>query len=480
VVHGDPLAHAARHNGACRTRGAQSSRIEEVWGVNLHMDCRVACADRPDCVAYEFAKIGTYTRCEIHLERVTHTMPMAGYYCYQKDVLGAAVTGGLSKQPSANSPQSGAGAQWTPQTSTTVTQTPASVTALGAAPTQLLLSPPVLATTAPPVAAAPSMTTTVTTAAPAVAAPRTVFRKTPCLDLVAPGASFATCPDLRGVDLTGANLQGAIMDYVDLTGAVLTRANLKSASLREVHANNALFSMTRLNEANLFKSDLRQADFSGAILDGADLSATRIAGAKFVWSSMENVKVQYVDDAIGATFENAKLGGSSVIESKLFEVNLKGADLRAVKFDTVRLDRSSFDKDTKTRGATFSRENVFENAMLDGAVFDGLLLADPATGTKFGANGASMKAASFRNVQLLNADMRGVDAPGADFSSATLVGAEFGFAQLQGAVFIGANLEDSKFLSVGIDSADFSNANIVGAEFAGAHGTPIGITLAAP
>eukprot|EP00965_Chrysotila_dentata_P241007 6204033-Pleurochrysis_carterae.AAC.1 len=26
-------------------------------------------------------------------------------------------------------------------------------------------------------------------------------------DLVAPGASFATCPDLRGVDLTGANLQ---------------------------------------------------------------------------------------------------------------------------------------------------------------------------------------------------------------------------------------------------------------------------------
>eukprot|EP00965_Chrysotila_dentata_P084703 2795605-Pleurochrysis_carterae.AAC.2 len=61
------------------------------------------------------------------------------------------------------------------------------------------------------------------------------------------------------------------------------------------------------------------------------VAATRIAGAKFVWSSMENVKVQYVDDAIGATFENAKLGGSSVIEVRLL-ASLASRSRRSASF----------------------------------------------------------------------------------------------------------------------------------------------------
>ena len=64
------------------------------------------------------------------------------------------------------------------------------------------------------------------------------------------------------VDLSGADLRGAILRDADLSGAILRDADLSGAILRDAD----------LRGADLRDADLSDADLSGADLRGADLS----------------------------------------------------------------------------------------------------------------------------------------------------------------------------------------------------------------
>ena len=68
-------------------------------------------------------------------------------------------------------------------------------------------------------------------------------------------------------DLPGAPLRG-----LDLTGAELEKANLKGADLRG----------TNLGEANLKGANLEGANFFKAILNGANLANANLRGAQFL------------------------------------------------------------------------------------------------------------------------------------------------------------------------------------------------------
>jgi uncharacterized protein YjbI with pentapeptide repeats len=121
--------------------------------------------------------------------------------------------------------------------------------------------------------------------------------------------------NLRGADLIRANLQGANLYRADLTQANLTIANLIGADLRGaclLKANlSANFSKADLRGANLSRADLNGAILSGANLSeaflittnllGADLSEANLRGANLIGSTF-----------IGVNINNAKISGSNV------------------------------------------------------------------------------------------------------------------------------------------------------------------------
>ena len=76
---------------------------------------------------------------------------------------------------------------------------------------------------------------------------------------------------LNGADLSNANLRGADLRFADLTGANLTEADLSGTDLREAI----------LRDANLSRVDLSEAILVSANLYGADLTQTNLSGSEW-------------------------------------------------------------------------------------------------------------------------------------------------------------------------------------------------------
>jgi uncharacterized protein YjbI with pentapeptide repeats len=76
-------------------------------------------------------------------------------------------------------------------------------------------------------------------------------------------------PDLRCVDWSGQNLDGASLVGAQLQGANLARTSCRGAS----------FASANLRDAMLRNADFSGADLTGANLDGAILEDTRFEGA---------------------------------------------------------------------------------------------------------------------------------------------------------------------------------------------------------
>jgi uncharacterized protein YjbI with pentapeptide repeats len=107
--------------------------------------------------------------------------------------------------------------------------------------------------------------------------------------------------NFRGAILNGAQMQDAMMWYVDLDSARLLKANLRHADLAKA----------KLRRANLEQSDLRRAIFKHADLTGANLLGAKMSQADFT----------------GANLQNAILTGLVMDNVNLTGANLAGADL---------------------------------------------------------------------------------------------------------------------------------------------------------
>jgi uncharacterized protein YjbI with pentapeptide repeats len=127
--------------------------------------------------------------------------------------------------------------------------------------------------------------------------------------------------DLRGTNLSGANLTRAKLRGVHLVGADLTRADLSGADL-----TGAKLAEADLSGADLTGADLAEADLSGAKLTRADLTGAKLPGAKLAEA-----------DLTGVILIRAKLAEADLTGAKLPRANLSGADLPRAKLPRVNL-----------------------------------------------------------------------------------------------------------------------------------------------
>lgn len=105
--------------------------------------------------------------------------------------------------------------------------------------------------------------------------------------------------DLRGLDLSGANLTGAYLRGADLTGAVLSRANLTGASLPDSKLYGADLSLANLTDTFLGRANLSDAHLTGALLSRSDLYGANLSNA--------DLRRAYL---VGADLSSASLAGA--------------------------------------------------------------------------------------------------------------------------------------------------------------------------
>ncbi|HHP9926654.1 TPA: pentapeptide repeat-containing protein [Listeria monocytogenes] len=96
--------------------------------------------------------------------------------------------------------------------------------------------------------------------------------------------------DLSCANLRGANLRGANLSYADLSCA-----NLRGANLRGANLSYADLSCANLRVANLSYADLSCANLRGANLSYADLSCANLRGANLSGADLSGANLSYAD-----------------------------------------------------------------------------------------------------------------------------------------------------------------------------------------
>jgi uncharacterized protein YjbI with pentapeptide repeats len=155
-------------------------------------------------------------------------------------------------------------------------------------------------------------------------------------------------PDLSGVDLNQAHLDGLDFHKTDLSGANLseadlTQADLQYANLYNANLSDAILTYADLRHANLYHATLRDAFIFAALLNNADLRG---------------------GDDTGASFEKADLRGAIFSGSVLEGVDFSRTQLHRVKFVDVIL-RGAILTEAQTFYTVFSGVDLREVKGLD-------------------------------------------------------------------------------------------------------------------
>ena len=146
-----------------------------------------------------------------------------------------------------------------------------------------------------------------------------------------------SCP---GCELFYANLRGA-----NLSSANLISANLFHADLRGANLTDAYLMHSYLNSADLTDAKLEGADLTYADLNSADLSAANLVGANLTNANLTNAYLSGANFG-GANLTHAKLNNAEVIDTYFFGV--KGLTLKQKK-------------DLKKRGAIIETGETEDN-----------------------------------------------------------------------------------------------------------------------
>ena len=179
-------------------------------------------------------------------------------------------------------------------------------------------------------------------------------------------------PDLRGMEMPGANLVGA-----DLSKANLFRANLRDADLRQAKLSRsslvyARLQCAKLDNAEIMNADLEEAQLSDAQMQGALLRHSNVVAANFKAADLRGANLSRIEgedvsfagaNLTGADLERADLWmanlsnaifcGSTLRDANLNQANLQGANLTEV--DLIRARLTGVD----LRGANLTRAKVY-------------------------------------------------------------------------------------------------------------------------
>ncbi|MBW4429872.1 MAG: pentapeptide repeat-containing protein [Nostoc desertorum CM1-VF14] len=115
-------------------------------------------------------------------------------------------------------------------------------------------------------------------------------------------------PNIEDVDLRGANLSGADLRWVNLKNADIRGANLVDVNLCKANLDNTNLSNCDLKDANLSGAYIRQANFENIDLKGANLSE-----ADFTESNLTRA-ILSKSQALGTNFTAASLTGVCIEE----------------------------------------------------------------------------------------------------------------------------------------------------------------------
>ncbi len=172
--------------------------------------------------------------------------------------------------------------------------------------------------------------------------------------------------NLQGADLQGVNLQRADLQGANLQGANLQRADLQGALLQEVllqeaQLQRAQLQMAQLQEALLPKAQLQRADLQGADLEGADLQEAKLQGAKLQGVQLQRADLQGAK-LQGAKLQEAKLRGVQLQRADLQGAKLQGADLLGAKLQGAKLQGADLLgaklQEAKLQGAQLQKANL--------------------------------------------------------------------------------------------------------------------------
>ena len=108
-------------------------------------------------------------------------------------------------------------------------------------------------------------------------------------------------PDLRGSDLSGAdlsysNLRRSDLSGADLSGADLSYSDLRRSDLRGSNLSGADLSYSDLSGADLSYSDLSYSDLSYSNLSGADISYSNLRGSNLSGAKGLTDPIDYLHD----------------------------------------------------------------------------------------------------------------------------------------------------------------------------------------
>jgi uncharacterized protein YjbI with pentapeptide repeats len=127
--------------------------------------------------------------------------------------------------------------------------------------------------------------------------------------------------DLKGADLSAANLSSVNLSEADLRSARLNAADLRGDDLSEAALIEADLSSTNLYKADLSGADLLRGDLSAANLSEADLSEAHLIG-----TNLHKVNLRR-GDLRRAFLRAAHLHEAELQGAHLEEANLQGAHL---------------------------------------------------------------------------------------------------------------------------------------------------------
>jgi uncharacterized protein YjbI with pentapeptide repeats len=183
--------------------------------------------------------------------------------------------------------------------------------------------------------------------------------------------------DLRGADLSAAELSSLAAERVDLRTADLRRAKLRAARLVNCRLGAAKLEDTDWSGATLRQCVLDAAHSARACFDnariedssakGADLSRASLRGARLTETSFARAVLHKaaLDGAQGdaVEFRGADLAGATLVGARLDEADFRGADLRDADLTRARFRAADF------RGAILDSTR-FDEADCAGARFD--------------------------------------------------------------------------------------------------------------
>lgn len=220
-------------------------------------------------------------------------------------------------------------------------------------------------------------------------------------------------PDEK-VDLTGATLRGASLNFVNLRNADLTGADLSESTIQA----------GRLDEACLKSANLRNACLSESLLIKANLSDADLTGGKFYKACFRKANLNrakltraFLSSAI---FQHALLNKTDLCEATLTNASLENAQLQFATLKGASL------LNVRARAADFSQADL----------------------TNSNLSGASISHGKFRQAKCIKTNFAGADLSGVDFVGANLRGADLRAANVVGANFENAILSDARIYGI--------------------------------